>query len=72
MVQMEHVFNGKMYRGRPFYKKQNPRYGQRGVNRKAKGWSFPIIKDKKSKKVAKKVVEMAIKPFILTASTDNI
>ena len=54
MVQMEHVFNGKMYRGRPFYKKQNPRYGQRGVNRKAKGWSFPIIKDKKSKKGGEK------------------
>lgn len=50
MVQMEHVFNGKMYRGRPFYKRQNPRYGQRGVNRKSKGSSFPIIKEKKSKK----------------------
>lgn len=50
MVQMEHVFNGKMYRGRPFYKRQNPRYGQRGVNRKESGSSFPIIKEKKSKK----------------------
>lgn len=50
MVQMEHVFNGKMYRGRPFYKKQNPLYGQRGLNRKTKGSSFPIIKGKKSKK----------------------
>jgi len=27
-VQMEHIFNGKKYRGRPFYKKQNPRIGQ--------------------------------------------
>lgn len=35
MVQMEHVFNGKIYRGRPFYRKQNPRTGQRrrGVRR---------------------------------------
>lgn len=54
MVQMEHVFNGKLYRGRPFYKKQNPRYGQRGINRKARGSSFPIIKDKKSKKGVEK------------------
>ena len=54
MVQMEHVFNGKMYRGRPFYKRQNPRYGQRGVNRKAKGSSFPIIKEKKAKKKGEK------------------
>lgn len=50
MVQMEHVFNGKMYRGRPFYKKQNPLYGQRGLNRKTKGSSFPIIKPKRSRK----------------------
>lgn len=49
-VQMEHVFNGKMYRGRPFYRKQNPRYGQRRNTRKPTGSSFPIIKDKKSKK----------------------
>ncbi len=54
MVQMEHVFNGKMYRGRPFYKRQNPLYGQRGVNRKARGSSFPVIKQKKSKKGAEK------------------
>lgn len=54
MVQMEHVFNGKMYRGRPFYKRQNPRYGQRGVNRKDRGSSFPIIKEKKSKKGGEK------------------
>ena len=27
-VQMEHVFNGKMYRGRSIFKKQNPRIGQ--------------------------------------------
>ncbi|WP_189631316.1 hypothetical protein [Roseivirga thermotolerans] len=49
-VQMEHVFNGKMYRGRPFYKKQNPRYGQNRVRRKPGGSFFPIIKQKKSKK----------------------
>lgn len=49
-VQMEHVFNGKMYRGRPFYQNQNPRFGQRRVRRKPSGSSFPIIKDKKSKK----------------------
>ena len=45
MVQMEHVFNGKMYRGRPFYKKQNPRTGQRRNSRKEGGSSFPVIKN---------------------------
>lgn len=47
-VQMEHVFNGKMYRGRPFYKKQNPRTGQNRVRRKPKGASFPRPKKKKN------------------------
>ncbi|MCO6360638.1 hypothetical protein [Roseivirga pacifica] len=50
MVQMEHVFNGKMYRGRPFYRKQNPRYGQRRNSKKEPGSSFSIRKDKKGDK----------------------
>lgn len=50
MVQMEHVFNGKMYRGRPFYRKQNPRYGQRRNSRKERSSNFPIINREKSKK----------------------
>ena len=50
MVQMEHVFNGKMYRGRPFYQKQNPRTGQNRIKRKRKGSSFPRPKKKKSDK----------------------
>ena len=50
MVQMEHVFNGKIYRGRPFYRKQNPRTGQRRNSRKEPGASFPIIKNDKGKK----------------------
>lgn len=45
MVQMEHVFNGKMYRGRPFYRKQNPRTGQRRNSRKEGGSSFKIKKN---------------------------
>lgn len=49
-VQMEHVFNGKMYRGRPFYQKQNPRYGQNRVRRKPVGFSFKRAKDKNEKK----------------------
>lgn len=36
-VQMEHIFNKKMYRGRPFYRKQNPRYGQNRNSRKGRG-----------------------------------
>lgn len=42
MVQMEHVFNGKIYRGRPFYRKQNPRTGQRRNSRRGDDSSFPI------------------------------
>ena len=49
-VQMEHVFNGKIYRGRPFYKRQNPRYGQRRVRRKPQGSYFPGPKKNKEKK----------------------
>lgn len=45
MVQMEHVFNGKMYRGRPFYQKQNPRTGQRRNSRRGADSSFPIKKN---------------------------
>lgn len=45
MVQMEHVFNGKIYRGRPFYKKQNPRTGQRRNSRRGAESSFPIKKN---------------------------
>ena len=33
-VQMEHVFNGKMYRGRSIFRKQNPRIGQNNEPRK--------------------------------------
>lgn len=36
-VQMEHVFNNKIYRGRPFYRKQNPRFGQNRIRRKPSG-----------------------------------
>lgn len=36
-VQMEHVFNNKIYRGRPFYRKQNPRFGQNRIRRKPFG-----------------------------------
>lgn len=39
-VQLEHIFEGKMYRGRPFYMKQNPRYGQNRIRRKPRGFSF--------------------------------
>ncbi len=49
-VQMEHVFNGKLYRGRPFYRKQNPRYGQKRIRRKPRGGSFSRVKKNKSKK----------------------
>lgn len=49
-VQMEHVFNGKMYRGRPFYQKQNPRYGQNRVRRKPLGLPFKRAKDTNEKK----------------------
>lgn len=35
-VQMEHVFNGKIYRGRSIFKPQNPRIGQHGLSRKEK------------------------------------
>ncbi|MFY0591975.1 hypothetical protein [Roseivirga sp.] len=49
-VQLEHVFDGKIYRGRPFYRKQNPRYGQNRVRRKPRGYSFAKPKKKKSKK----------------------
>lgn len=49
-VQMEHVFNGKLYRGRPFYRKQNPRFGQNRIRRKPRGSSFPKVKKNKSKK----------------------
>lgn len=45
MVQMEHEFNGKMYRGRPFYRKQNPRTGQRRNTSKGSGYKFPIKKN---------------------------
>lgn len=46
MVQMEHVFNGKIYRGRPFYRKQNPRTGQRRNSRRGDGFDFPVRKNK--------------------------
>lgn len=36
-VQMEHIFNSKIYRGRPFYRKQNPRFGQNRIRRKPGG-----------------------------------
>ena len=49
-VQMEHVFNGKIYRGRPFYQNQNPRYGQRRIKRKPEGSYFPKQKKAKEKK----------------------
>ena len=39
-VQLEHIFEGKIYRGRPFYMKQNPRYGQNRIRRKPRGFSF--------------------------------
>jgi len=35
-VQMEHVFNGKIYRGRSIFQRQNPRIGQHGLSRKEK------------------------------------
>lgn len=35
-VQMEHVFNGKIYRGRSIFQRQNPRTGQFGTTRKEK------------------------------------
>lgn len=49
-VQMEHIFNNKIYRGRPFYRKQNPRFGQNRIRRKPKGSSFPRPKKNKSRK----------------------
>ena len=49
-VQLEHIFEGKMYRGRPFYRKQNPRYGENRIRRKPRGYSFAKPKKKKSKK----------------------
>jgi hypothetical protein len=33
-VQMEHIFNGKIYRGRSIFARQNPRTGQFGKSRK--------------------------------------
>ena len=33
-VKMEHVFNGKIYRGRSIFQRQNPRIGQYGKSRK--------------------------------------
>ncbi|WP_157716247.1 hypothetical protein [Roseivirga echinicomitans] len=35
-VQMEHVFNGRIYRGRSIFQPQNPRAGQFGQNKKKK------------------------------------
>ncbi|WP_323756040.1 hypothetical protein [Roseivirga sp.] len=35
-VQMEHVFNGRIYRGRSIFQPQNPRTGQFGQNKKKK------------------------------------
>lgn len=35
-VQMEHIFNGKIYRGRSIFQRQNPRIGQHGSSRKEK------------------------------------
>lgn len=49
-VQMEHIFNNKIYRGRPFYRKQNPRFGQNRIRRKPRGSSFPRAKKNKSRK----------------------
>lgn len=49
-VQLEHIFNGKMYRGRPFYLKQNPRYGENRIRRKPRGYSFAKPRKNKSKK----------------------
>ena len=49
-VKMEHVFNGKIYRGQPFYQNQNPRYGQNRGRRKPGGSYFPKPKKKKEKK----------------------
>ncbi|OEK04631.1 hypothetical protein [Roseivirga misakiensis] len=49
-VQLEHVFEGKIYRGRPFYRKQNPRYGENRIRRKPRGYSFAKPKKKKTKK----------------------
>ncbi len=49
-VQMEHVFNGRLYRGRPFYQNQNPRYGQNRKRRKPQGSYFPKPKKTKEKK----------------------
>jgi len=44
-VQMEHVFNGKIYRGRPFYRKQNPRTGQRRNSKRGDAFDFPVKKN---------------------------
>jgi len=49
MVQMEHVFQGKMYRGRPFYQKQNPRTGQRRNSKRGGESSFSIATGKGKK-----------------------
>ncbi|OEK00797.1 hypothetical protein BFP97_04415 [Roseivirga sp. 4D4] len=49
-VQMEHIFNNKIYRGRPFYRKQNPRFGQNRIRRKPIGSSFPRARKNKSRK----------------------
>ena len=35
-VQMEHVFKGRIYRGRSIFQRQNPRIGQHGLSRKKK------------------------------------
>jgi len=35
-VKMEHIFNGKIYRGRSIFQRQNPRTGQFGKSRKEK------------------------------------
>lgn len=35
-VQMEHVFRGRIYRGRSIFQRQNPRIGQHGLSRKKK------------------------------------
>lgn len=35
-VKMEHVFNGKIYRGRSIFQRQNPRTGQFGTGKKEK------------------------------------
>lgn len=35
-VQMEHIFRGRIYRGRSIFQRQNPRIGQHGLSRKKK------------------------------------